>query len=108
VEQIPYAQAFMPPYPFPGSPFSPDGGGGSGSGGSGDGTASTTQNPMAYDLAWTAGDWFEAEFFFDNVAWTPEDPFTADIDRLADMTPAFTIVGGRAMFDPDGRLSPRP
>ena len=43
----------------------------------------------------------------DIVAY-PEDPFTADIDRLADMTPAFTIVGGRAMFDPDGRLSPRP
>ena len=39
----------------------------------------------------------------DLVAY-PADPLTADLDDLADLTPAFTIVGGRAVHDPDGML----
>jgi predicted amidohydrolase YtcJ len=39
----------------------------------------------------------------DLVAY-PADPFTADPDDLADLTPAFTIVGGRAVHDPHGLL----
>jgi predicted amidohydrolase YtcJ len=39
----------------------------------------------------------------DLVAY-PADPFTADPDDLAELTPAFTIVGGRAVHDPDGML----
>jgi hypothetical protein len=39
----------------------------------------------------------------DLVAY-PADPFTADPDDLADLTPAFTIVGGRAVHDPGGML----
>jgi predicted amidohydrolase YtcJ len=39
----------------------------------------------------------------DLVAY-PADPFTVDIDELAELTPAFTLVGGRAVHDPDGRL----
>jgi predicted amidohydrolase YtcJ len=34
----------------------------------------------------------------------PADPLTADPDDLAQLTPAFTIVGGRATHDPDKRL----
>jgi predicted amidohydrolase YtcJ len=33
------------------------------------------------------------------------DPLTVDLDELPELTPAFTIVGGRIMHDPDGRLS---
>jgi predicted amidohydrolase YtcJ len=36
------------------------------------------------------------------------DPMTADLDDLAGLTPAFTIVGGRAVHDPGGRLCPGP
>ena len=39
----------------------------------------------------------------DLVAY-PTDPLTADPDDLADLTPAFTIVGGRAVHDPGGLL----
>jgi len=35
----------------------------------------------------------------------PADPLTADPDDLAGLTPAFTIVGGQAMYDPDGLLA---
>jgi predicted amidohydrolase YtcJ len=40
----------------------------------------------------------------DLVAY-PADPLTADLDDLADLTPAFTIVGGRAVHDPGGVLA---
>jgi predicted amidohydrolase YtcJ len=33
------------------------------------------------------------------------DPFTADLDDLAELTPTFTIVDGHAVHDPDGMLS---
>jgi predicted amidohydrolase YtcJ len=33
------------------------------------------------------------------------DPLTADLDDLADLTPALTIAGGRATYDPDKRLA---
>jgi len=36
----------------------------------------------------------------------PADPLATDPDDLAEMTPAFTIVGGRATYDPDKRLAP--
>jgi predicted amidohydrolase YtcJ len=36
----------------------------------------------------------------------PADPLAADPDDLAGLTPAFTIVGGRATHDPDKRLAP--
>jgi len=36
----------------------------------------------------------------------PADPLAADLDDLAELTPAFTIVGGRATYDPDKRLAP--
>jgi predicted amidohydrolase YtcJ len=39
----------------------------------------------------------------DLVAY-PLDPLTADVDDLGDLTPAFTIVGGRAVHDPGGWL----
>jgi len=43
----------------------------------------------------------------DIVAY-PADPLTADLDDLPGLTPAFTIVGGRPVHDPGGRLgSPR-
>jgi predicted amidohydrolase YtcJ len=32
------------------------------------------------------------------------DPLAADPDSLVDLTPAFTLVGGRATYDPEGRL----
>jgi predicted amidohydrolase YtcJ len=32
------------------------------------------------------------------------DPLAADLDDLAGLTPAFTMVGGRAVHDPDGML----
>ena len=35
----------------------------------------------------------------------PADPWSVDLDDLADLTPAFTIVGGRATHDPDKRLA---
>ena len=40
----------------------------------------------------------------DLVAY-PLDPLTAAPDGLAELTPAFTIVGGRATHDPDKRLA---
>ena len=40
-----------------------------------------------------------------NLVAYPADPLTADPDDLADLTPAFTIVGGRAVHDPSGMLS---
>jgi predicted amidohydrolase YtcJ len=40
----------------------------------------------------------------DLVAY-PLDPLTADPDDLAELTPAFTIVGGRAVHDPDSLLA---
>jgi len=36
----------------------------------------------------------------------PADPLAADLDDLAELTPAFTIMGGRATYDPDKRLAP--
>jgi predicted amidohydrolase YtcJ len=33
------------------------------------------------------------------------DPLTVDVEELPQLTPAFTLVGGRVMHDPDGRLS---
>jgi predicted amidohydrolase YtcJ len=36
----------------------------------------------------------------------PADPLAADPDDLAELTPALTIVGGRATYDPDKRLAP--
>jgi len=36
----------------------------------------------------------------------PADPLAADPDDLAGLTPAFTMVGGRATHDPDKRLAP--
>jgi len=41
----------------------------------------------------------------DIVAY-PADPLTADVDDLPGLTPAFTIVGGRPVHDPGGRLGP--
>jgi predicted amidohydrolase YtcJ len=41
----------------------------------------------------------------DIVAY-PIDPLTADPEDLAELTPTFTIVGGRAEYDPGGMLSP--
>ena len=35
----------------------------------------------------------------------PADPLACDPDDLAELTPAFTIVGGRATHDPDKRLA---
>jgi predicted amidohydrolase YtcJ len=35
----------------------------------------------------------------------PADPLAADPDDLAELTPAFTIVGGRVTHDPDKRLA---
>jgi predicted amidohydrolase YtcJ len=32
------------------------------------------------------------------------DPITCPIDRLLAVRPAFTMVGGRAIYDPQGRL----
>jgi predicted amidohydrolase YtcJ len=40
----------------------------------------------------------------DLVAY-PTDPLTASTDALAELTPTFTIIGGRAAHDPDGILS---
>ena len=40
----------------------------------------------------------------DLVAY-PLDPLTADVDDLADLRPALTIVGGRATHDPDKRVA---
>jgi predicted amidohydrolase YtcJ len=40
----------------------------------------------------------------DLVAY-PADPLTIDVDELPQLTPAFTIVGGRVVYDPDRRLS---
>jgi len=40
-----------------------------------------------------------------DLAGYPADPLTADPDDLAGLTPAFTIVGGRAMHDPGKRLA---
>jgi predicted amidohydrolase YtcJ len=36
----------------------------------------------------------------------PADPLTADPDDLAELAPAFTMMGGRATYDPDKRLAP--
>jgi predicted amidohydrolase YtcJ len=40
----------------------------------------------------------------DLVAY-PADPLTVDLEELPQLTPAFTIVGGRVVHDPDGRLA---
>jgi hypothetical protein len=40
-----------------------------------------------------------------DLAGYPADPLAADPDDLAELTPAFTIVGGRATHDPDKRLA---
>jgi predicted amidohydrolase YtcJ len=39
----------------------------------------------------------------DVVAY-PLDPLAVDLDRLSELTPSFTVVGGRAVHDPEGRL----
>jgi predicted amidohydrolase YtcJ len=41
----------------------------------------------------------------DLVAY-PVDPLAVEPDVLADLTPSFTILGGRPAFDPGGRLGP--
>jgi hypothetical protein len=41
----------------------------------------------------------------DIVAY-PADPLVADLDDLPGLTPAFTIIGGRPVHDPGGRLGP--
>jgi predicted amidohydrolase YtcJ len=33
------------------------------------------------------------------------DPFKADVDELAELTPAFTVIGGKPLHDPDRRLT---
>lgn len=38
----------------------------------------SSQTPTQHDLEWTAGDSAAFAFFFDNVAWTPDDPFTVN------------------------------
>jgi predicted amidohydrolase YtcJ len=46
-----------------------------------------------------------------DLAGYPLDPLTADPDDLAELTPTFTITGGRAVHDPSGMLDrpfPRP
>jgi hypothetical protein len=43
----------------------------------------------------------------DLVAYSA-DPFTVDIDQLPQLTPALTMVGGRAVHDPDGRVGWNP
>jgi predicted amidohydrolase YtcJ len=40
-----------------------------------------------------------------DLAGYPADPMTADPDDLAGLTPAFTVVGGRPVHDPDKRLA---
>ena len=40
-----------------------------------------------------------------DLAGYPADPLAADPDDLTELTPAFTIVGGRATHDPDKRLA---
>ncbi|HEV2309798.1 MAG TPA: amidohydrolase family protein, partial [Acidimicrobiia bacterium] len=40
----------------------------------------------------------------DLVAY-PADPLTVDVEALVELTPTFTVVGGRATYDPDGRLN---
>jgi len=35
----------------------------------------------------------------------PADPLAADPDDLPQLTPAFTMVGGRPTYDPDKRLA---
>jgi predicted amidohydrolase YtcJ len=40
----------------------------------------------------------------DIVAY-PIDPFTADLDDLAELLPTFTIIDGHGVHDPDGMLS---
>jgi predicted amidohydrolase YtcJ len=40
-----------------------------------------------------------------DLAAYPIDPLTADADELAELSPALTMVGGRATYDPDNRLS---
>ena len=40
-----------------------------------------------------------------DLAGYPADPLTADPDDLAGLTPAFTVVGGRPVHDPDKRLA---
>jgi predicted amidohydrolase YtcJ len=39
-----------------------------------------------------------------DLAGYPADPLAADPDDLLELTPAFTIVGGRATHDPGKRL----
>ena len=41
-----------------------------------------------------------------NLAAYPLDPLTANPDDLAELTPAFTMMGGRATHDLDKRLAP--
>jgi len=40
----------------------------------------------------------------DLVAY-PADPLTADLDALPELTPAFTVIDGRPVHDPDGRFT---
>jgi predicted amidohydrolase YtcJ len=40
-----------------------------------------------------------------DLAGYPADPMTADPDDLAGLIPAFTVVGGRPVHDPDKRLA---
>jgi predicted amidohydrolase YtcJ len=35
------------------------------------------------------------------------DPLTCPVDALLAVRPSFTVVGGRALYDPDGRLGTR-
>jgi predicted amidohydrolase YtcJ len=33
----------------------------------------------------------------------PADPLTVDLDRPAELTPTFTLVGGRPVYDAENR-----
>jgi predicted amidohydrolase YtcJ len=53
------------------------------------------------------GDWrgtLEAGRLADLVAYAA-DPFSVDVDALPSLEPTFTLVGGRAVHDPDGRFA---
>jgi hypothetical protein len=39
-----------------------------------------------------------------DIVTCPRDPLAVPVDELPALKPAFTIVGGRAVHDPDGML----
>jgi predicted amidohydrolase YtcJ len=40
-----------------------------------------------------------------DIAAFPEDPISCPVDALLALRPAFTLVGGRAAYDPTGMLT---